>query len=327
MPGKKTVSVKKFLADFRSGASDEDLMARHGLDKRGLRKMLTVLEERQLVPAEELKRSSQESVDDQQGFNGFALPLPLDERPLSSHRPDGENQEDPHSACPQCGAHVTDKMLTCPECGHVLPGETRWSRVQPERSSRYRIPPWLIGCIIAFPIALGMYAVFKHILIPMSAASIHKRTHPVGTAVHDAHPQGSTTGNRRRLRPSLEEVMKRRTAEGILLSASDDYSFFKVSDRWYSMSREEKLAFVSRLGSDLEASGIVTSFEIRDESGIVGARMNKQAIELLDRYGFSETIPKQETDDSQPQSGGTDIPASPQATTPPEARPRPGTDR
>lgn len=319
MPGKKTVSVKKFLADFRSGASDVDLMARHGLDQRGLHKMLSVLEERQLVPAEELKRNRYEPPDEQQEQERFDPPMPSGERASSGSGSGGEGETDTHSACPQCGARVTEQMLTCPECGHVLPGENRWSRVQPERSSRFRIPPWVIGCIIAFPIALGMYAVFKHILVPMSAASIHKRTHPSGKPVPQGHETVSKPGSANPTHSSLDEEIQRLTSEGILLRASGDYGVFRVSERWYALSRDAKVAFVTRLGSALDASGVATSFEIRDETGIVGARVNKEAIELLDRYGFSETIARQGTDARQTPAAGTGAPGSPQPT--PQAAP------
>jgi hypothetical protein len=92
------------------------------------------------------------------------------------------------------------------------------------------------------------------------------------------------------------------------------------------LSRDAKVAFVTRLGSTLDASGVATSFEIRDDTGIVGARVNKEAIELLDRYGFSETISWQGTAGRQTPAAGTGVPGSPRP--PSQGAPaRPGADR
>lgn len=312
MPGKKTVNVKKFLTDFREGASDADLMTRHGLDKRGLQKMLAILEERQLVPTEDLKR-----------FRYASPATPEQGDPVAGGEPDA----DPNSRCSQCGAHVTEEMLTCPECGHVLPGETRWSRVQPERSARFRIPPWIIGCIIACPMALGLYAVFKHVLIPMSAASIQKRTHHTGTPAHGAQHPAPGTGKAHSTVPPIQEKVQSLTADGILLKTSSDFTIFTVSDRWYKLSRDEKLSLVTLLASALEASGLGTSFEIRDDAGIVGARTNPQAVELLDRYGFSETTPRSSPADGKPQPDKNPVPAGTQEPGPQEKAPAAAADR
>jgi hypothetical protein len=304
MPGKKTVSVKRFLTDFRSGASDADLMTRHGLDRKGLQKMLSILEERQLVPVEDLKRNRDASSDED-----HAQPTPPPSATLQPRESDGsladdDTASDGPSGCPQCGAHVTEKMLTCPECGHVLPGETRWSRVQPERSTRYPLPPWLIGCIIACPIALGLYAVFKHMLIPMSTASIQKRTLPVAKPTAPKYQQGQRTQAPEPALSPVEELVKRSTANGKLLRTAEDYTSFTVGDQWYGLERDDKVQFLTQLASALLASGMTSPFEVRDDAGILGARVNRQAFELFDRFGYSETIPRTDTQEGQRQPRG-----------------------
>jgi hypothetical protein len=314
MPGKKTVSLKKFLTDYRTGASEAELMSRHGLDKRGLQKIFRVLEERELVPAATLKGNSASPVHQE--------PL-VPEAPLSTSAPAPETDAflgqpdqgpDSHSTCSQCGAGVTETMLTCPECGHVLPGETRWSRVQPERTALRRVPPWLVGCFIALPIAIGLYFMFKHVLIPLSTASIHQRVQAVGKTVPThGKPHPGTTEEKPASLPIYEQV-RVLTAQGILQAANADYTAFTVTERWYDISRDAKIALVTQLGTALLASGMTGPFEVKDDSGIPGARVNQRAIELLDRYGFAETIERNDTDSGQPP------PATQEADEPP-ARP------
>jgi hypothetical protein len=296
MPAKKTVNLKRFLTDFKTGVSDAELMTRHGLDKRGLQKMLRVLEERRLVPTEDIKgsRNSPPLRQPPEPTAPSSVPLP-ESKPDTSHA-QLEDGQDGHSKCSQCGAQVTEQMLTCPECGHVLSGETRWSRVQPEKSFLRRVPPWLVGCIIALPIAIGLYVVFKHILVPMSTASIHKRAEAVGKpAMAKRQPSRSPKGANPAQLPIYAQA-QRFVDKGILQAVNPDYTSFTVTERWYELSRDDKLAFVTELGAALLASGMTAPFEVKDDSGIPGARATPQAIELIDKYGFTETVPREDAD-------------------------------
>ncbi len=302
MPGKKTVNLKKFLMDFRTGASEAELMARHGLDKRGLQNMLRVLKERQLVPAEDLEghRNSPQTRVPSKPTVPLSTSAHESEPDASLAQP--EEDQDSQSKCSQCGARVTDIMLTCPECGHVLPGESRWSRMQPERSALSRVPPWLIGCFIALPIAIGMYFAFKHVIIPLSAASIHQRALAVAQPkpVNKA-PSPGTTAKKPAQLPVYEQTQLL-IGQGILQAVNADFTAFTVTERWYDLPRDGKVALVTQLGAALLASGMNAPFEVKDDSGILGARVNLRTIELLDRYGFAETIERGDTDSSQQHS-------------------------
>jgi len=172
----------------------------------------------------------------------------------------------------------------------------RWSRVQPEKSVRLPVPPWLMGCIMALPLAIGLYVVFKHILIPLSTASIHKRVQTVGKPLPTARNQHPAPAVTNKAELPILPLTQQFIARGILQAVNADFTAFVVTERWYDLSREDKIAFVRQLAAGLLASGVIAPFEVKDDSGIPGARVNSETIELLDRYGFSETIEREDRD-------------------------------
>ncbi len=179
--------------------------------------------------------------------------------------------------------------------------------MQPEKSFLLRVPPWLIGCVIALPIAIGMYVVFKHVLVPLTAASIHKRAVAIGKPIlTHKKPSPATMGEKPAELPVHAQVQLL-TDRGILQEVNEDFTAFTVTERWYDLSRDDKVALLTQLGAALLASGMTAPFEIKDDSGIPGARVTSRTIELLDRYGFSETIERGDPDGGQQHPAGQDM--------------------
>jgi hypothetical protein len=95
---KRSIKVKDFLDDFRTGASDEKLIAKYHLTPSGLQKFLDLLTERGILGAKDIdKRLS---------------PEPKAKEPV--HLP---NSEEARFICPSCLSVHQDMFDVCPTCG------------------------------------------------------------------------------------------------------------------------------------------------------------------------------------------------------------------
>ncbi len=78
----------------------------------------------------------------------------------------------------------------CPECGHMLPGEERWESVEPPQRLVDRVPPLVLGSIIASPIAVVFFFLFKNIILPMSeSAAVSKHANAISKETKGAAPK------------------------------------------------------------------------------------------------------------------------------------------
>jgi hypothetical protein len=95
---KRSIKVKDFLDDFRTGASDEELIAKYHLTPSGLQKFLDLLTERGILDPKEIdKRLSAEPKAEEPD------PLP--------------NSEEARFICPSCLSVHQDMFDVCPTCG------------------------------------------------------------------------------------------------------------------------------------------------------------------------------------------------------------------
>lgn len=170
--------MTKFLVDFRSGCSDEELARKHDLKQSALKKLLRVLEQKRLLSSADLEIRAVEAARMEASLTGL-------------DQPDLPRPEEFVSTCPQCRAAVTEKLLTCPECGHVLPGEERWSNLEPKKGLLDRVPPIVWGCIIALPIGLLVFYTFKGMLVSMRSTAAEKAQK---SAAAEAHSKKASTG-------------------------------------------------------------------------------------------------------------------------------------
>jgi hypothetical protein len=287
---KQKVNVKAFLNDYRSGMVDTELMSMHGLTASTLAKLLKVLQEKELLHASEVRPAgpalgSQRGPGTTSSREGRRPVAP----PVVQDLPD--DVSDSAFRCQQCGAAVAGKMLTCPECGHVLPGEERWSNLEPEKSLLHRMPPWVVGCIIALPIAIGLFFVFKYILVPMSSASIQQRSKSQFRAM--SPKQGLAAARDQAGKASVLPIQKEVDAlisEGVISAASSDYAGFTVTDRWFDLPREHKIKHIARVGSALVASGLMARFQVFSPAGDLVARVSASSVDLIDKDGFTDTV-------------------------------------
>lgn len=277
---KSKINAKKFLEDFRSGKSDEELMSLHGLDYKGLNKVLRLLVERKLLDeAELLAGHSFRSVRPKE--------TPSLRKPSIDLRlmPDGPatisgSVGDDDTRCPQCGATVTTKILTCPECGHVLPGEDRWANVEPKQRFFDRVPPKLLGTILALPILVILLYVFKDLIIPIAEVKIEKNRDALKqdlTKSRESLQAAKELAAKRGMR-GVQATIERLIAEEILQRVEPDYATVVAGPRWNEISTQEKETYLSEIRSAMRNASMDGQFDLIDPGGSLLARVKPSSI-------------------------------------------------
>jgi len=196
------------------------------------------------------------------------------------------------SSCPQCGAKVTERMLSCPECGHVLPGQERWEAVEPKKGLTERIHPLVLGCIIALPIGIMLFFLFKDVILPMTEATVEKRT----DALRQELPKGKTPIQaskdlaKRAASGVIRVETQRLISDGIIAEAKNDYRSFTAGSRWPELSDAEKRKALGDIRTALVRSGMAIHFRVVNDSGESLALVTDESIELYDGDGPTESV-------------------------------------
>ncbi len=277
MDQKKKISARQFLEDFRSQISESELMDRHGLDRAGLGKVYKAL----------IKKGALTPSDIEDKTFGRSPALPLNIPPEGSQSefeaPKRRRFTEPGS-CPQCGATVGTTALTCPECGHAIPGEERWSKAEPKQRFMDRISPWVLGCLIAIPIGIIMFYVFRDIIIPISekagetrAQDVKRKLSEGKTAMQSAKDLAQIGG-----RSAFSGKVETLIGEDVLQSSASDYKSFTGGARWPELSRQEKINVLTGLRKDLQRSSIPVGFDFYAPTGELFARVNPRTIDFAD---------------------------------------------
>jgi hypothetical protein len=196
--------------------------------------------------------------------------------------------------CPQCGASVSKRALTCPECGHMLPGEERWESVEPKKRLVDRIPPKVLGCIIAFPIAVAFFFLFKDIILPMSESAVSKRADAIRNETKGAAPR-QVAKDMAAIASSgiIKSEVERLASEEILVRANDDFTVFTAGSRWNELGYDGKKQQLVGIRTALRKSGMAPRFELVSESGQSLAVVRGNDIQVLERpeYAPPQMIP------------------------------------
>lgn len=285
------VNAKMFLKDFREGKSDGELMRLHGLTPQTLDKLVRLLLDKELLDPSELKSRRAEAPTEPEIF--IPTPRPQDILPAEPvhERNRQEHVQSSGSSCPQCGAKVTERMLSCPECGHVLPGQERWEAVEPKKGLTERIHPMVLGCIIALPIGIMLFFLFKDVILPMTEATMEKRNE----ALRQELPTGKTAMQaskdlaKRAASGVIRVETQRLIDDGIIAEVKDDYTSFTVGSRWPELPDGAKRKVLADIRTALVRSGITTHFRVVNDSGESIALVTDKSIELFEGEGLPES--------------------------------------
>jgi hypothetical protein len=263
---KTKINATRFVNDLRSGMDVEELMSLHGLNRIGLDRLLKVLVEKNMLHSSEVASMSS-------GLHSTPEALPRQDLSNTSVRTDTSRprmkaQHVDASACPQCGAEVSGRSLTCPECGHVLPGQKRWEDVDPKVPLLDRVPPWILGCILALPILVATIYVWKNIIVPMTEAKMEKKA---AARKKSSRPLGMTLQPRKKIvltNPNAEALLQkeldRLIAEDILAEVEEDGTVMTAGSAWMDLTKPEKETLVRRLRQALVESGHNGRFVVMD---------------------------------------------------------------
>jgi hypothetical protein len=287
----RKINAKVFLQDFREGKTDEELMRLHSLSPTSLAKVVQVLLDKNLLDPAELK--SRRAVAPTEPEIRLPIHDPQDfsrDEPGEEIKP-REGEYRGSDFCPQCGAKVTDRMLSCPECGHVLPGQERWEAVEPKKGLTERIPARVWGYIIAIPIGVVLFFLFKDVILPMAESTSEKRNEalrqelPKGKTPLEASKDLAKQASSGIIRTEIERL----TNEGILTGANKGYTSFTAGSRWVELSDGEKRTALEDIRTAMRRSGITTHFRLVNDSGDSLALVAGESIELYEESGPKET--------------------------------------
>ncbi|MGO9570610.1 MAG: zinc ribbon domain-containing protein, partial [Desulfomonilaceae bacterium] len=265
----RKINAKMFLKDFREGKSDDELMRLHSLTPGSLAKLVRLLLDKELLDPSELKSRRAAAPTEPE----IRIP-PLRPQDISPEEPVHATSRQEHvqsagSSCPQCGAQVTERMLSCPECGHVLPGEERWEAVEPKKGLFERIPARLMGYIIALPIGIVLFFLFKDVILPMTEATVEKRADAIRQEVPKGKSpmQASKDLAKRAASGVIRVETQRLINDGVISEVKDDYRSFTAGSRWPELSDAEKRKALEDIRTALVRSGMPIHFRLVNDVG------------------------------------------------------------
>jgi hypothetical protein len=281
---KQKINAKKFLEDFRAGKSEAELMQGYGLTRVTLEKLYSVLIEKKLLERSELRPARIDTLPQDAGPPRISQSM---QPPEEADPWAGISEKALHyntTECPQCGATVGKRALTCPECGHILSGEERWESVEPRQRLVDRIPPKVLGCIIAFPIAVAFFFLFKDIILPMSESAVSKRADAIRQETKGAAPI-QVAKDMAAIASSgiIKSEVERLAGEEILTRANENFTVFVAGARWSDLGHDMKEEQLKGIRTALRKSGMAPNFELVSESGQPLALVRGTRIQVYDR--------------------------------------------
>jgi hypothetical protein len=286
---KRKINAKKFLEDFRAGKDDSVLMSEYGLTRSSLDKLLAKLVDRGHLDSTEVTQRQSSSFNE----------LPdeeADSEALAPHNDDSPQaysgfveHESSREVCPQCGAEVSEKALTCPECGHVLPGEERWSQVEPDLKLTERIPPAVIGTIFAIPVGIALFIFFWYFVLPAQETRVNKQIDRLMKETNNKAPMeaAQSQASAANLRV-VELVYQRLLVQEVFANASEDYSSLTIGEAWNTSTNQQRVVWINMIGRAMVRAGLPAEFEIVDQSGKQLSYVTESSIEFFQEGGFKE---------------------------------------
>ena len=286
---KKKINARKFVQDFNAGKNDDELMAEYGLTRTGLDRLLSKLVDRGLMQASDLYDRPAGPASKAPASEPALEPVATRDRTVAHSHDSGDRDEAEFELCPQCGAEVSKKALTCPECGHVLPGEERWSQVEPDVSIIERIPPAVIGAILAIPVGIAIFIFFWFFALPAQEKRMNKRANQLMQETnHKApmeHAQSEASAASLRI---IEFQLQRLLLQEVFISASKDYYTFTAGPAWAGAPNESRMVWINTIGRALKRAKVEPEFEIVDGAGNQIAFVTENNVEFIQGEGFTE---------------------------------------
>ncbi|MBM4329217.1 MAG: hypothetical protein FJ118_18885 [Deltaproteobacteria bacterium] len=278
---KRTINAKRFVEDLRSGKSPNALKIEYALTDEQLRKLIRMLVSRKLISRSEAERI--EATPPPRPDTSRAESEGGGARAYEGSVRVGRSGEEPDllSQCPQCRAQVSPSHLTCPECGHVLPGEHRWARAEPRKPLLERIPPLILGCLLAVPIGIALFVFFRYFLLPAQAIKVDQRVEQIrkegrGKTPIETAKQGARDASLRTAQLEVDRLI----SEGVFLNADPDYSAFTAGPRWMQAGMDERITWLHDFASRLKNAGHKVDFEVVTPDGRVVGRATEDGVEV-----------------------------------------------
>jgi len=276
-----------FLRDFREGKTDDELMRLHNLTPGIFAKLIKVLQEKNLLDPAELKSRRMAAPTEPE----IRIPLPepyefTPPEPMEEIRA-REGAYQGSNFCPRCGAHVNEKMLSCPECGHVLPGHERWEAVESKKGLIERIPARVLGYILAIPIGIVLFFLFKDVIMPMAEAPMEKRAEALRREIPEGKTPLQAAEDMARIAGSgiIKLELQRWIDDDLISSANEDHTVFTAGSRWPNLSYGEKRKVLQDISSALRKSGRPVDFDLVNNAGEALALVKGQSIKLYEEGG------------------------------------------
>jgi hypothetical protein len=278
---KRTINAKKFVEDLRAGKGRHALMIEYAVSDQQLDKLLRMLVSRKLIsPSEAELLEAPPPPRFESAWTDFERStVPPPERPIKPSRPAAD--PDLLSQCPQCRAQVSPTHLTCPECGHVLPGEHRWERAEPRKRLMERIPPLILGIILAVPVGIALFVFFRYFLLPAQAIKVEQRVEQIrkegrGKTPIEVAKQGARGASLRTVQLEVDRLI----SAGVFQAADRDFSTFTAGPRWMEAGVDERITWLTDFVARMKNARHRVDFEVLTPDGQLVARATDDDIEV-----------------------------------------------
>ncbi len=267
---KRRVNAKQFIKDYQSGMNADELKEIHGLNDRDFKRLLKTLVERKLLNAQDIRKLLAGRIRSDQEYTGTMDLLATQKVAAPKGDPD---------RCPQCGARVSERALTCPECGHMLPGEKRWEDVGRKKGALDRLPPWLLGCIIAFPIAVLGYYVIDDIIFPMTEATVEKQIQEKKRR-EDAKKAKTGLERKRAAQQQLDKHISNLIDRNVLTDADLSSGILTAGSDWPATQESRARRLLEEIRNMMAEAGRPENFEVVDLWETSLAKVSPEQIDL-----------------------------------------------
>ena len=171
----------------------------------------------------------------------------------------------------------------------MLPGEERWSQVEPALKLTERIPPAILGTILAIPVGIALFIFFWYFVLPAQETRVNKKIDRLMQETGDKAPlkaaeqQASAASLR-----VVDTVYERLLFEEVFVDKNDDYTSLTAGVTWNNATNQQRVVWINLIGRAMTRAGLPAEFEIVDQSGNQIGYVTEKSIEFIQEGGFKE---------------------------------------